>query len=114
MNAEGERKAIEHDDDNPDWMEAGFVRAKGPESLPPEVLAAFPKTKVRGPQKAPTKRLVSLRLDLDVIEHFKATGEGWQSKINATLRGAMAGASKSPSAQAGSSRVVSGSRLKKS
>ena len=32
--------------DNPEWTEADFARAKGPESLPPEVLAAFPKTQV--------------------------------------------------------------------
>lgn len=40
----------------------------------------------RGPQKAPTKRLVSLRLDPDVIEHFRATGPGWQARINDALR----------------------------
>ena len=40
----------------------------------------------RGPQKAPTKQLVSLRLDPDVLAHFRATGPGWQSRINAALR----------------------------
>ena len=39
----------------------------------------------RGPQKAPTKKLVSLRLSPEVIEHFKATGPGWQTRIDATL-----------------------------
>jgi uncharacterized protein (DUF4415 family) len=43
----------------------------------------------RGPQKAPTKKLVSLRIDQDVLEHFKATGEGWQSRLNEALRKAM-------------------------
>src|SRR5271163_425277 len=33
----------------------------------------------RGPQKAPTKKLVSLRLSPEVIEHFKADGPGWQT-----------------------------------
>jgi uncharacterized protein (DUF4415 family) len=32
------------------------------------------------------KRLVSLRLDPEVIERFRATGPGWQSRINAVLR----------------------------
>ena len=32
------------------------------------------------------KRLVSLRLDQDVIEHFRKDGPGWQSRINAALR----------------------------
>jgi len=39
----------------------------------------------RGPQKAPTKTLVSLRLSVEVIEHFKATGPGWQARIDRTL-----------------------------
>ena len=32
------------------------------------------------------KKLVSLRLDRDVIETFRAGGPGWQSRINAALR----------------------------
>ena len=74
------------DPDNPEWTEADFAEAKGPESLPPEILAQFPNTKVRGPQKAPTKKLVSLRLSPVVIEHFKAGGEkGWQARLDAAL-----------------------------
>jgi uncharacterized protein (DUF4415 family) len=40
----------------------------------------------RGPQKAPTKRLVSLRLSLEVVEHYKATGPGWQTRIDEALK----------------------------
>jgi uncharacterized protein (DUF4415 family) len=39
----------------------------------------------RGPQKAPTKKLVSLRLSPEVVDHFKATGPGWQTRIDRTL-----------------------------
>ena len=39
----------------------------------------------RGPQKAPTKTLVSLRLSPEVIEHFKAGGPGWQTRIDRAL-----------------------------
>ncbi len=39
----------------------------------------------RGPQKAPTKKLVSLRLSPEVIEHFKAGGPGWQTRIDRAL-----------------------------
>lgn len=39
----------------------------------------------RGPQKAPTKKLVSLRLSPEVIDHFKAGGPGWQTRIDSTL-----------------------------
>jgi uncharacterized protein (DUF4415 family) len=37
----------------------------------------------RGRPKLETpKKLVSLRLDQDVVEKFRATGKGWQSRIN--------------------------------
>lgn len=39
----------------------------------------------RPPLNAP-KKLVSLRLDQDVIDAFRAGGPGWQSRINAALR----------------------------
>jgi uncharacterized protein (DUF4415 family) len=39
----------------------------------------------RGPQKAPTKKLVSLRLSPEVLAHFKAGGPGWQTRIDNTL-----------------------------
>ncbi|MFZ1940624.1 MAG: BrnA antitoxin family protein [Terracidiphilus sp.] len=39
----------------------------------------------RGPQKAPTKKLVSLRLSSEVIDHFRSTGPGWQTRIDSTL-----------------------------
>ncbi len=32
------------------------------------------------------KSLVSLRIDKDVLERFRATGPGWQSRINEALR----------------------------
>ena len=39
----------------------------------------------RGPQKTPTKKLVSLRLSPEVIDHFKSTGRGWQTRIDSAL-----------------------------
>jgi uncharacterized protein (DUF4415 family) len=41
----------------------------------------------RGRPKSYTrKEPVSLRLDPDVIAHFRRSGRGWQSRINAVLR----------------------------
>jgi uncharacterized protein (DUF4415 family) len=34
----------------------------------------------------PTKELVSIRLDIDVLEFFKRPGPGYQTRINAVLR----------------------------
>ena len=41
------------------------------------------------PKSAAPKRAVTLRLDPDVIERFRASGAGWQSRINAALRKAV-------------------------
>lgn len=49
------------------------------------------RARLRGPQRAPTKEQVTLRLDQDVIAKFRATGPGWQSRINAALRAAAIG-----------------------
>ena len=40
----------------------------------------------RGIKPAPRKRLITLRLDSDVLEWFKAQGRGYQTKINDLLR----------------------------
>ena len=80
-------KPVVFDDDNPEWTEKDFERAKPAyEVLPPHLLAAFPKTQQRGPQKAPTKVAVSLRLSPEVVEHYKASGPGWQTRIDEALK----------------------------
>ena len=40
---------------------------------------------VRGPQKAPTKVRVSIRLSREVVEYFQATGDGWQTRMDSEL-----------------------------
>ena len=50
---------------------------------------AFPKPRRRGPQKAPTKLQATVRFDRDVIEYFRGTGRGWQTRMNETLRRAV-------------------------
>jgi uncharacterized protein (DUF4415 family) len=41
---------------------------------------------VRGPQRAPTKERITIRLSQDVVQPFRATGAGWQTRIDAALR----------------------------
>ena len=72
------------DDENPEWTAEDFARARPASEVVPDIVAAY--LRRRGRQKAPTKRLISLRLDPDVIDHFRARGKGWQARINATLR----------------------------
>lgn len=64
---------------NPEWTANDMAKAKPFEEVFPGI------RKGRGPNKAPTKKLVSLRLSPVVLEHFKASGRGWQSRIDDTL-----------------------------
>jgi uncharacterized protein (DUF4415 family) len=73
--------------ENPEWSKEDFARARPASEVVPEIVAAY--RRGRGPQRLPTKRLVSLRLDPDIIEHFRARGPGWQARINSTLRKAV-------------------------
>ena len=41
--------------------------------------------RVRGPQRAPTKKQLTIRLNREVVDYFKLQGEGWQTKINDVL-----------------------------
>jgi uncharacterized protein (DUF4415 family) len=66
-------KAI--DRDNPPWRE---------EMLGPPVLRPG-----RGPQKLPTKVSTTVRVDADVLAYFRATGPGYQTRINEALRRVM-------------------------
>ena len=61
-----------NDIDNPAWTE--------------DMLGAPVLRRGRGPQASPTKVLTSVRLDADILEFFKAQGNGYQSRINAALR----------------------------
>jgi len=38
------------------------------------------------PKKAAPKEAINIRLDVDVLEHFRDGGSGWQSRISAALR----------------------------
>jgi len=57
----------------------------------PELAKFWRKRGKRGPQKTPTKQQVTLRLDRDVVDRFRATGPGWQRRMNDVLRKAKVG-----------------------
>ena len=44
----------------------------------------------RPPSMTPLKHSTTIRLDADVLASLKATGPGWQTRINALLREAVA------------------------
>lgn len=45
--------------------------------------------KWKRPLKSKNTTLKSIRLDNDVLDHFMSSGPGWQTRINAILRGTM-------------------------
>ncbi len=58
------------------------------EVLPPSFFTELERArKARGRPKAEqTKTPVTIRLDFDIVEHYRATGKGWQSRMNDDLR----------------------------
>jgi len=101
---------IDADPDNPELDDAWFARARpAREVLPPAVYAALtdksrPSTitlvtdeedrarqkRMGRPPLANPKQATTIRLDADVMAAFRALGKGWQTRINAVLREAVA------------------------
>jgi BrnA antitoxin of type II toxin-antitoxin system len=42
--------------------------------------------RTRGPNKRPAKEQVAIRLDQDVVGALRASGPGWQTRVNAALK----------------------------
>ena len=61
----------------PDWFKRAEIR---------EGERIIRRAKLGRPKKAAPKEAVNIRLDPDVLAHFRATGPGWQSRINEALR----------------------------
>ena len=60
------------------------------EVLPPDFLADLVALKKergeRGPQKSPTKVPTTIRFDADVLAALKASGKGWQTRVNQVVK----------------------------
>ena len=73
-------------DDNPEWTAADFAKARpASDVLPAGLYQSL--TRGRGPAKQPTKSPVSIRLSARVLDHYRAQGAGWQTRLNADLKG---------------------------
>lgn len=72
------------DDETPEWTTEDFARASTFDQLPAQLQEKLRRS--RGPQKAPTKERVTIRLSRDVVERFRATGDGWQTRMDAALK----------------------------
>jgi uncharacterized protein (DUF4415 family) len=79
---------IEADPDGRELEAHWFAQARpASDVLPPDMYAALIEKRPRGRPKADeTKVFTAIRLDADLLETFKATGKGWQTRMNAALR----------------------------
>ena len=76
INEDGEVRELNAED---------FARFKPASEMLPDAL--YKKLRgQRGPQKAPTKVQVTLRLSPEVEAYFRSTGKGWQSRIDDVLK----------------------------
>jgi uncharacterized protein (DUF4415 family) len=84
------QRGISQDPDSPGWTDADFARARPATEVLREHLSAAAAKELlrpRGRPKAATRKVaISLRVDAEVLEHFKRAGGGWQTRMNETLR----------------------------
>lgn len=79
------------DDTTPEFTDAVMARARpAREVLPAAVLEAF-RNKGGRPRVETPKVPLSIRLDRDVVDGWKASGPGWQTRMNEALRQTMPG-----------------------
>lgn len=80
---------IYDENDTPEFTDEVIARSRpARDVLSPQVMAAF-KNKGGRPKTESPKVPVSLRLDQDVVDGWKATGSGWQTRMNDALRRAL-------------------------
>lgn len=79
------QRGIAEDPDNPQWSAEDFAKARPFREVFPDLAASIDRTRGRPPLEKP-KRQISIRLDQDVIDKFRATGKGWQARVNAILK----------------------------
>ena len=80
---------IAQDPDAPEWTEEDWARARPAIEVEPQLVEWS--LRKRGKRKAPTKELISIRLDQDITDYFWSGGPGWQTRLNDTLRRALFG-----------------------
>ncbi len=84
------QEQIAADPDNYESTDEELAQAKPMAEALPELHAALmaeiAKRKAGRPKAAITKQTIAIRLDPDVLEAFKATGPGWQTRMNEALR----------------------------
>lgn len=83
------QKMIASDPDAPEITDEQIVAAKPFAEAFPALADEMRKNLGGRPRSESPKVAVSIRLDQDIVAYFKASGSGWQSRVNAELRKAV-------------------------
>ena len=83
------QRMIASDPDNPEVTAEQMGEFRPFAEVFPELSAAIDRTLGGRPKSDNPKQAISIRLDAEVIERFKASGDGWQSRMNEALRKAV-------------------------
>lgn len=76
------------DEDNPEWTDADFARARPFKEGFPELYASWVKQRGRPPVAKP-KVHIGFRLAADVVEAIRASGPGYNARVEKALREAL-------------------------
>ena len=80
------QRMIASDPDAPEATDEQLAQAKPFTEAFPSLAEAMRKNVGGRPKADNPKVAVSLRLDQDIVARFKASGPGWQTRINDALR----------------------------
>lgn len=82
------QRMIASDPDNPELTDEQIAQARPFREVFPDLAASIDRELARRgrPPVENPRRQVSIRLDPDVLAHYKSMGKGWQSRINDALR----------------------------
>jgi uncharacterized protein (DUF4415 family) len=87
------RKPRVIDPDNPPLTRAQLAKFRPAREVVPHIVDAYLRRRGRPPKGDAPKVQVTLRLDRDVIDFFKKSGDGWQTRLNDALSKAIEGKS---------------------
>ena len=78
------------DDENPEWTAEDFAKARPASEALPQIFGEKVAEEMLKPRGRPRvefpKERITIRLSPDVVQAFRATGEGWQTRIDTALK----------------------------
>lgn len=77
------------DDENSEWTTQKIAKASSAREMLPKIFGATLAKEMLKPRGRPRsehpKERINIRLSHEVIEHFKSSGDGWQTRVDAAL-----------------------------